>query len=214
MNTTNAQEQHMRMRIGMAIAGVILSGVCVGIFQKANLGVDPFTCLVMGAANLFVSTYSTWYVIITGLLLIMIFFISRNYIGMATVINLFGVGFIADLTRGLLDIYISDPSIEVRLVIVALNVILASFAASLYFTANLGVSAYDAVALTGAYKYRLAAFRTCRVLTDFFCVLIGFALQVTVGIGTVITAFFMGPIVQWFNKHFSEPLLVRGKISL
>jgi uncharacterized membrane protein YczE len=27
------------------------------------------------------------------------------------------------------------------------------------------------------------------------------------GIGTVITAFFMGPLIQWFNTHMAEPML-------
>ena len=40
-------------RITMAFCGVILCGFCVGMLQKANLGVDPFTCFVTGIANIF-----------------------------------------------------------------------------------------------------------------------------------------------------------------
>lgn len=53
-------------RISMALLGVILCGLCVGMLQKANLGVDPFTCFVTGIANIFSSTYSTFYLILTG----------------------------------------------------------------------------------------------------------------------------------------------------
>ena len=41
------------------------------MLQKANLGVDPFTCFVTGIANIFSSTYSTFYLILTGALLIL-----------------------------------------------------------------------------------------------------------------------------------------------
>ena len=49
-------------------------------------------------------------------------------------------------------------------------------------------------------------FQYCRITTDILCVVIGFVFHVTVGIGTVITAFMMGPVIQWFNVHLSEPI--------
>lgn len=69
------------------------------------------------------------------------------------------------------------------------------------------MSAYDAIALISADKYRSLPFKYHRVITDGFCVTIGLIFGATVGIGTLITAFFMGPMIQWFNNHVSEPLL-------
>lgn len=83
-------------RIGMALFGVIVTGFCVGAFQKADLGADPFTCFVTGVAGLFHSKYSVFYLVITGMLLIAVFVVERHYIGIATVFNLFGVGVAAD----------------------------------------------------------------------------------------------------------------------
>ena len=40
-------------RILMAFFGVIVTGFCVGTFQKASLGTDPFTCFVTGIGNIF-----------------------------------------------------------------------------------------------------------------------------------------------------------------
>ena len=77
---------------------------------------------------------------------------------------------------------------------------------SLYFVADLGVSSYDAVALTISEKCKRISFQYCRITTDILCVVIGFVFHVTVGIGTVITAFMMGPVIQWFNVHLSEPI--------
>lgn len=98
-------------RIIMAFCGVILCGFCVGMLQKANLGVDPFTCFVTGIANIFSSTYSTFYLILTGVLLILVFILKRHYIGVATVINLFFTRVAADAMHHLLDLMLPHPSL-------------------------------------------------------------------------------------------------------
>lgn len=196
-----------KKRIVMAFVGVLLSGVCVGILQKSSLGADPFTCFVSAFANLAHSTYSQLYVVVTGVLLIGVFFVERHYIGIATIFNLFGVGMMADLTLNFLNQVFSQPGIGLRVFLMVFGVVLSSLAASLYFTADLGVSAYDAVSLIAANKYKVCSFRICRISTDLICVITGFICSVIIGVGTVITALCMGPIIQWFNTHLSEPLL-------
>lgn len=191
----------------MAFFGVIVTGFCVGTFQKANLGTDPFTCLVTGIGNIFGSTYSTFYVVVTGALLLGVFLTEKHYIGIATVINLFGTGISADFMRNVWDVVIPNPSMGMRIGLMFLGVLGSCFSASVYFTADVGVSAYDAVSLIAANKYKLMAFRVCRVLSDLVCVTVGVVFHATVGVGTVITALFMGPVIQWFNTHVSEPFL-------
>ncbi|MEE6636020.1 Tat pathway signal sequence [Limosilactobacillus pontis] len=194
-------------RIIMAFCGVILCGFCVGMLQKANLGVDPFTCFVTGIANIFSSTYSTFYLILTGVLLILVFILKRHYIGVATVINLFFTGVAADAMHHLLDLMLSHPSLVMRGTLMAVAIVFTCLAAALYFTADLGVSAYDAIALIAAYQYRLLPFKYCRMITDGLCVLVGFLFNVTLGVGTIITTLFMGPLTQWFRTHLAEPML-------
>ena len=93
-----------------------------------------------------------------------------------------------------------------------------ALASSLYFTADLGVSTYDAVALVWSERQSRIAFPLCRILTDSACVLAGGVLCLlsgmsypqlfgSVGVATVITAFFMGPLIEFFNKTVSRPLL-------
>jgi uncharacterized membrane protein YczE len=198
-------------RIAMSFFGVIVTGFCVGAFQKANLGADPFTCFVTGIGNIFHSTYSTFYLVITGALLVGVFFVEKHYIGIATVINLLFTGAAADLMRGILDGFFPDPSMPVRIAMMLFGIFGTCFAASVYFTADLGVSAYDAWSLIAGNKYKILPFRVCRIITDSVCVLTGFIFHVTIGVGTVITALFMGPVVQWFNTNVSEPFLYGHK---
>ena len=89
-------KREMRRKL-MAVSGVMICGASVGIFQKIALGTDPFTCFVTGIANVFGSTYSTWYVILTGIMLAGVAVLHRHYIGFATLINLFLTGMAADV---------------------------------------------------------------------------------------------------------------------
>lgn len=129
----------------------------------------------------------------------MSFILDKRYIGLATIFNLIGNGFIADISRSFIESIIVNPSFLIRVVLLISGVVIMCLAASLYFTADLGVSAYDAISKIMADK-KMAQFRLCRILTDLICVIVGFLLKASVGIGTVVTALFMGPLIQWFNK--------------
>jgi len=83
-------------------------------------------------------------------------------------------------------------------------VVIISFGSALYFTGDLGVSTYDAVALLMSEK-KIAKFQYCRIGTDLVCTVTGYLLGATVGIGTLITAVLMGPIIAYFNKKVAIP---------
>ena len=133
------------------------------------------------------------------------FFFNRRMIGLGTIINLFLLGYVVEYTDVLLDRIFPSPSVFLRVLLMILALVLASLAASLYFVADMGVSAYDWIALTISEK-KGWAFRLVRITTDFICVLIGGLLGATVGAGTVLTAFCMGPVIQFFNEKVSTPL--------
>ena len=109
-------------------------------------------------------------------------------------------------------------SLPCQLLLFAAAFIVLCFSASLYITADLGVSTYDAVALTLSEKYKIGRFQYVRICTDFICVVLGIVLFMLgggnvkeipafVGIGTIVTAFFMGPLIEVFNVKVSRPLL-------
>jgi uncharacterized membrane protein YczE len=84
-------------------------------------------------------------------------------------------------------------------------VVIMCLASALYFTGDLGVSTYDAIALTLSVK-KGWDFRIVRVVSDLICTLTGTLLGVMPGIGTIITAFFMGPLIAFFRKTVADPL--------
>ena len=89
-------------------------------------------------------------------------------------------------------------------------------------TADLGVSTYDAVAIVMAEKWKWGKFKYIRIITDIVCVILGCVLFILAGnpfgkiptiagIGTIVTAFFMGPLIEFFNVHIARPILYRSK---
>ena len=194
-----------KKRLIMCISGVFLSGVAAGIFGFTAFGMDPFQVFAHGLWGLTSLSYGTFYVILNGILLAFMFFFNRRMIGLGTIINLFLLGYVVEYTDLILGRVFPSPSVLLRIVLMIFALVLSSLAASLYFVAEMGVSAYDWIALTISDKKRWA-FRVVRIATDFICVLTGGLLGATVGIGTVLTAFCMGPIIQFFNENVSMPL--------
>lgn len=205
-------------RIMMSLSGVIICAISVGIFKIAALGVDPFQSLMSGLDKLIPIPFGTLYVIVNLLLLTFSLVVDRHNIGIATFINLFLLGYITQFTYDYLQTVIANPSMLVRMLCLLVGIVIICFGSALYMTADLGVSTYDAVAIVLSGKWRLAKFQYCRIGTDLVCVVAGTVIfligggtvaqiPTIVGVGTIITAFFMGPLIEFFNVKFARPLL-------
>ena len=205
-------------RIMMSVVGVMLCAISVGIFKIAALGVDPFQSFMAGLDEVVPIKFGTLYVITNAVLLLFALIFDRHYIGIATFINLFLLGYITQFTLYLLNTAMPEPLFAVRVVFLVLGIAMICLALSLYMTADLGVSTYDAVALVMCNKWKIGKFRYDRIATDIVCIIFGICFYLLsggkisditsiVGVGTLITAFFMGPLIEVFNEHFSKPLL-------
>ena len=211
-------------RILMSLAGVLICAVSVGVFKIAALGVDPFQSLMSGLDNWIPIPFGTLYVLVNLALLVFSLVADRHNIGIATFINLFLLGYITQFTYELLQLWLPDPSLIVRVLCLLVGIVVICFGSSLYMTANLGVSTYDAVAVVLSGKWKLGQFQYVRICCDLVCVLLGVGIflmsggklaqvPTIAGIGTVVTAFFMGPLIQFFNTRVAQPMLERAKTN-
>ena len=209
-------------RVLMSLAGVALCGVFAGVFQFVAFGVDPFQCFVNGAHAVIPLPFGTVYMLLNAGLLLFSLIFDRHYIGPATLINMFLLGYVVQFTYGFLCSLMPAPAFWLRAAMMPFALLGACLAGSLYITADLGVSTYDAVALILSNTWHKLPFARCRVLTDFSCVLAGSGLYLLgghtpdelpaiAGVGTIVTAFCMGPVIAWLNRHVSQPLLTCGK---
>lgn len=195
-------------RIIMALLGVLIAGISVGLFRRSDFGTDPFQVLVTGISNqVTFAGFGTIYMIINLLMLLAIFFLDKHYIGIATFINIFLLGYVVQFSDDCVGRLVGEnPSIITRVILLIIGVVILCFASAMYFSADLGVSTYDAVSLIMTDK-KLGKFKFLRIGTDLFCVIVGFLLGGVVGLGTLITAFFMGPLIDFFKVKITEPFL-------
>ncbi len=198
------------VRVSMTLFGVVVAGLSVGLFKHSQFGTDPFQCFANGVHNVVPFSFGTLYIIINAVLLIVVFFLKKHYIGIGTILNLFLVGYIVEFSYNSLQVLFPDPSMVLRIGMLSLGFIVLCFASSFYISADLGVSTYDAISLIMADK-KVARFHYCRIATDIICVIIGLALSAVVGIGTVMTAFLMGPFIAFFRKRVTDPIVARAK---
>ena len=202
-------------RVVLATVGMLLAGVSLGFFKRAFFGVDPYQCFVNGLANVIPIRFGTLYMLVNAVQLAVVFFLDRHYIGISTFINLFLLGYMAQFSEALLAGWFGDLALPGRIVFLAIGIVVSCFAAALYYTADLGVSTYDAIPLhisdcKPKLFGRVLPFRVVRILSDLVCTVVGVLLGAPAGIGTVITALFMGPLISFFRRTVSEPWLHRG----
>lgn len=213
---------NIRKRLVMTLFGVIICAFSVGIFKIAALGVDPFQSFMAGLDALVPIKFGTLYSIANAFLLFFALIFDRHYIGIATFINLFLTGYITQYTYEFLQKVIVAPSMTTRVICLAIAVVIMCFGSAFYMTSDLGVSTYDAIALIIVNTWRKGKFQYIRILTDLVCVVLGVvlfliaggkpsAIHTIAGVGTIITAFFMGPLIEFFNVHVARPFLDAGK---
>ena len=212
--------ENLRKRIIMSLFGVIICAISVGIFKIAALGVDPFQSFMAGLDALVPIKFGTLYMITNAVMLLFALTFDRHYIGIATFINLFLLGYITQFTYEFLQTIIVEPSMIVRVICLVVGVVILCFGSAFYMTADLGVSTYDAIALIIVNTWKKGKFQYVRIITDLCCIALGIALfllsggavlqiPTIVGVGTVITAFFMGPLIEVFNVHITRPILAK-----
>lgn len=205
----------------MSVLGVLTGAVSVAIFKMAAFGVDPFQSFMSGIDTLIPVGFGTLYVIVNAVLLIFSLVFDRHYIGIATFINLFLLGYVTEFSYKLFSMLIPEPSVILRVIFLITGIVIICIGSALYMTADLGVSTYDAVALIMSEKWKIGKFKFIRIITDLCCVALGVgmflaaggefrSIPAIAGIGTIITAFFMGPLIEFFNVHIARPMLEKN----
>ena len=202
-------------RIAMAAAGILLTGISIGFFKRALFGVDPYQCYVNGLANAIPIRYGTLYALVNLLQLIVVFFLDRRYIGISTLMNLFLLGYIVEFSELILTNLFGDAALGLRILFLLIGVVVTCIAAALYYSADLGVSTYDAIPLHIASRKpklfgRVLPFKAVRIIADLICTAIGVTLGARAGLGTVVTALFMGPLITFFRRTISDPMVNRS----
>ncbi len=200
-------------RTTIMFMSILLMGFAVSVFSYSGMGVDPFTALNMTFAEKLGISFGFFQMCVNGIILVLVAFTSNKLISLGTVVNMIGVGYVCEFFTKIYDQFLpSENNIVVKTILMAIGVFLLSLSASLYFNCKLGVSPYDALGFVMEEKSKLK-YKWCRVATDLACTAVAFALGGPIGIGTVVTAFFMGPVVSLCDTMVSQKVL-KAKFTL
>ena len=185
-------------RCVLMAVGILFIGICVGAFRLSAFGVDAFTCMNLGISGFLRMSFGTWQLIMNAAILALVFFTARRCIGAGTIVNMVGVGYMADFICWLFqEVWEVNMTLPLRILALVTGSLLAGIGVAFYMAAEMGIAPYDSVALiiekgtNGKIKFQYA-----RVLSDItvvivgvaFCLLSGGDLRLIIGIGTVCNA--------------------------
>lgn len=186
--------------------GNLLIGVGIALFSASRMGNDPNSAFVMSLTGYVPLTYSVLLIIINSLYFCVQFLWGKMYIGIGTIINWVFVGIIAEKTLSAFSYFCGSPeAFLIRLLLMLFGVLILSLGASLYQTADLGISPYDSLSIMMADRLPLPYF-WCRILTDSICSVVAFLCRGPIGLGTLLCAVGLGPFIHFFDEHISKKL--------
>ena len=201
----------------MMVTGILFIGICVGAYRLSAFGVDAFTCMNLGISGFLHMTFGTWQLIMNAGILVVVFFTVRQCIGAGTIVNMIGVGYLADFICWLFQEALQvEMTLPLRVIALLTGCIFAGLGVSFYMVAEMGIAPYDSVALIiEKATHERSAFQYARVISDVtvvivgvvFCLLSGGDLWLIIGIGTICNACFNGPLIQFFRVHVAQPIL-------
>lgn len=213
----DSQKNNFAKRFIMMLTGILFIGVCVGSFRLSAFGVDAFTCMNLGISGFLHMSFGTWQLMMNTVILIVIFFTVRRYIGLGTIVNMVCVGYLADFICWLFqDILKVEMTLPLRIIALFIGMFFAGMGVALYIVADMGVAPYDAVGIIiEELTHNRLKYDKARVISDVtvvivgvvFCLMSGGKLGLIIGIGTVCNALFNGPLIQFFKTHVTEKMI-------
>lgn len=216
-------QHNMVKRCVMSFLSIIIMGFGISLFAVSGFGVDPFTSMNMNISSTIGISYGTYQLIVNALIILFVVIVAhRGLIGIGTVFNMIGVGYSCELFENLLTPAFENYSnvLAVRICLLAAGIVVLCFSCSLFFTSSIGVGPYDSLGFMLSQKTKIS-YKWIRVITDIVVIIIGLIISggftsiingdfsgvKNIGIGTIITAFMMGPLVNFFSKHVSAKIL-------
>ncbi|WP_312167949.1 hypothetical protein [Microbacterium sp.] len=180
-------------RIVQLLVGLFLYGVALGLMVRGGIGVAPWDVLALGISGQAGIGYGVVTVLVSVIVLLL-WIPLRQRVGLGTLLNALLVGPSADLA---LFVIPAPPSIWVGAPMFVAGLLLLAFATGLYIAADFGPGPRDGL-MTGLVARTGRPVWLVRTLIEGSVLLIGFLLGGPVGVGTVLFAFGVGPLVGWF----------------
>jgi uncharacterized membrane protein YczE len=188
--TSRAIARSVPGRLAVCVLGIVLLGFGVSLTVRADLGLSPWDVLHQGLADktgIPMGTIS----IVVGAVVLLAWIPLRQRPGIATVLNVVGVGLVIDLCLAVLP---ETSNLAARWALLLAGLVLLALATGLYIGAGLGSGPRDGLMM--GFASRGISVRVARTAVELVVLGTGFLLGGRVGIGTVVLAVGIGPLVH------------------
>jgi uncharacterized membrane protein YczE len=187
-------------RLLQLLIGLAMYGISLAMFIRAGLGLDPWDVFHQGVAGKTGLSIGV-VVIIVSFLVLLLWIPLRQWPGFGTLCNSVLVGVFADLGLALIP---SFSHLGGQIGLLAGAVLLNGIASACYIGARFGPGARDGL-MTGLARRTGWSVRVARTLIEVVVLGIGWLLGGSVGVGTVVYALAIGPLVQLLLPWFMVP---------
>jgi len=187
-------------RVVQLLGGLLLFGAGCALMVQAGIGLDPWTVLAEGISRQ-TGIGIGWVANLLGLLVLLLWIPLRQRPGVGTVANIALVGTSMQLTLGVVPPqtgWLSQGAVFFA------GLAAVGVASGLYIGARFGPGPRDGLmtGLNGRYGWPIWA---CRLVVEATVLAAGWLLGGTVGLGTVLFAALIGPLVHatlpWFDTR-------------
>jgi uncharacterized membrane protein YczE len=182
-------------RIVWLVAGLFLCSCGIVCFLESELGLPPWDVLHQGLAEQLGISFGAANLLVSAAVLVLVWRL-RARIGLGTVLNAILVGtFVIVLTAVDAISALSEEPLGVRVVLVPVALACFGVGSAFYICASLGAGPRDSLMLVASQRLgiRIGAARTA---IEVAALAIGFLLGGTAGIGTLVFAVGIGPVVE------------------
>lgn len=188
-------------RFAQLLIGQLLFGASMAMMLRAGFGALPWDVLHMGLARHLPITFGQA-VVGVALVLLIAWWPLKQWPGLGTVLNAVAIGPAADLA--LLVIPDALPPVA-RAALLGGGIVLNAIATGLYIGAQFGPGPRDGL-FTGLARATGGSIRLVRTGIEVTVVAAGFALGGPLGVGTLLYAVAIGPLIQVFLPRLTVAL--------
>jgi uncharacterized membrane protein YczE len=178
------------------VIGLLCLGSGIAATLRAELGLSPYDVLHQGLAERTGLSFGV-VVVLVGVVVLLLWIPLRQRPGVGTVVNTFTVGFI---TNGVFDLLPHTQGLVWRWLLLLGGLVVTALGVGIYIGCGLGPGPRDGL-MTGL-AARGHPVWIVRTLLELTALAIGAALGGTVGIGTAVFAFGIGPLGHLFLHRF------------
>ena len=183
-------------RLPQLLGGLVLYGTSIALMTRANLGLSPWDVLHQGITLHSGLSFGAATFIVSAFVLLMWIPLKQRP-GVGTVANVVVIAVTVDLARAVIP---EQHAIGAQLALLVGGVALNAFATAAYVGIRLGPGPRDGL-MTGLSARTGRSVRLVRTCIELTVLAAGWLLDGSVGLGTVLYAFAIGPLTQAFLPY-------------